>query len=144
MSTFLLEIFTPFGKYFDRYVEELVIQTDDYVLGILPNHTPLVSKVKVSKMYIIQNGDKKCYAIGEGLLNITKDGVTLLLESIESKDDIDIDRAKDAKKRAEQRLATLVNIDVERAQRALNRANNRISVYENDDQEELLCIPGMM
>ncbi len=133
MSTFLLEIFTPFGKYFDRYVEELVIQTDDYVLGILPNHTPLVSKVKISKMYIIQNGDKKCYAIGEGLLNISKDGVTLLLESIESKDDIDIDRAKDAKKRAEQRLATLVNIDVERAQRALNRANNRISVYENDD-----------
>ncbi len=133
MSTFLLEIFTPFGKYFDRYVEELVIQTDDYVLGILPNHAPLVSKVKISKMYIIQNGDKKCYAIGEGLLNISKDGVTLLLESIESKDDIDIDRAKDAKKRAEQRLASLVNIDVERAQRALNRANNRISVYENDD-----------
>ena len=133
MSTFLLEIFTPFGKYFDRYVEELVIQTDDYVLGILPNHTPLVSKVKVSKMFIVQNGDKKCYAIGEGLLNISKDGVTLLLESIESKNDIDIDRAKDAKKRAEQRLATLVNIDVERAQRALNRANNRISVYENDD-----------
>ena len=133
MSTFLLEIFTPFGKYYDRYVDELVIQTDDYVLGILPNHTPLVSKVKVSKMFIIQNGDRKCYAIGEGLLNISKDGVTLLLESIESKDDIDIDRAKDAKKRAEQRLATLVNIDVERAQRALNRANNRISVYENDD-----------
>ena len=133
MSTFLLEIFTPFGKYYDRYVDELVIQTDDYVLGILPNHTPLVSKVKISKMYIIQNGNKKCYAIGEGLLNITKDGVTLLLESIESKDDIDIDRAKDAKKRAEQRLATLVNIDVERAQRALNRANNRISVYENGD-----------
>ena len=133
MSTFLLEIFTPFGKYYDRYVDELVIQTDDYVLGILPNHTPLVSKVKISKMYIIQNGNKKCYAIGEGLLNISKDGVTLLLESIESKNDIDIDRAKDAKKRAEQRLATLVNIDVERAQRALNRANNRISVYENDD-----------
>ena len=133
MSTFLLEIFTPFGKYYDRYVDELVIQTDDYVLGILPNHTPLVSKVKVSKMFIIQNGDRNCYAIGEGLLNISKDGVTLLLESIESKDDIDIDRAKDAKKRAEERLATLVNIDVERAQRALNRANNRISVYENDD-----------
>ena len=133
MSTFLLEIFTPFGKYYDRYVDELVIQTDDYVLGILPNHTPLVSKVKVSKMLIIQNGDRKCYAIGEGLLNISKDGVTLLLESIESKDDIDIDRAKDAKKRAEERLATLVNIDVERAQRALNRANNRIRVYENDD-----------
>ena len=133
MSTFLLEIYTPFGKYYDRYVDELIVQSDDFVLGILPNHAPLVSKVKVSKMFIIQNGDRKCYAIGEGLINITKDGVTLVLESIESKDDIDIDRARDAKKRAEERLATLVNIDVERAQKALNRANNRISVYENDD-----------
>ena len=132
MSTFLLEIYTPFGKYYDRYVDELIVQSDDFVLGILPNHAPLVSKVKVSKMFIIQNGDRKCYAIGEGLINITKDGVTLVLESFESKNDIDIDRARDAKKRAEERLATLVNIDVERAQRALNRANNRISVYENE------------
>ena len=132
MSTFLLEIYTPFGKYYDRYVDELIVQSDDFVLGILPNHAPLVSKVKVSKMFIIQNGDRKCYAIGEGLINITKDGVTLVLESIESKDDIDIDRARNAKKRAEERLAALVNIDVERAQKALNRANNRISVYENE------------
>ena len=132
MSTFLLEIYTPYGKFFDRYVDEIVVATEEYVLGILPNHAPLVSKVKVSKMFIIQNGDRKCYAIGEGLINITKDGVTLVLESIESKNDIDIDRARDAKKRAEERLATLVNVDVERAQRALNRANNRISVYENE------------
>ena len=47
MSTFLLEIYTPFGKYYDRYVDELIVQSDDFVLGILPNHAPLVSKVKV-------------------------------------------------------------------------------------------------
>ena len=132
MSTFLLEIFTPFGKYFDRYVEEIVVQTEEYCLGILPNHAPLIAKVKVSKLTIIQNGERKCYAVGEGLINVSKDGVTLLLESIEGKKDIDIDRAREAKKRAEERLATLVNIDVERAQKALLRANNRISVYEND------------
>ena len=132
MSTFLLEIFTPFGKYFDRYVEEIVVQTEEYCLGILPNHAPLIAKVKVSKLTIIQNGERKCYAVGEGLINVSKDGVTLLLESIEGKKDIDIDRAREAKKRAEERLSTLVNIDVERAQKALVRANNRISVYEND------------
>ncbi len=132
MSTFLLEIFTPFGKYFDRYVDEIVVQTEEYCLGILPNHAPLIAKVKVSKLTIIQNGERKCYAVGEGLINVSKDGVTLLLESIEGKKDIDIDRAREAKKRAEERLATLVNIDVERAQKALLRANNRISVYEND------------
>ncbi len=132
MKTFLLEIYTPYGKYLDRYVNELVIQTEEYVLGILPNHTPLVAKVKTSKMEIIQNGEKKCYAIGEGLLNVKKDGVTLLLESIESKDEIDIERAKEAKKRAEERLKEPLNIDVERATKALIRANNRISIYEND------------
>lgn len=133
MKTFLLEIYTPYGKYFDRYVDELVIQTEEYVLGILPNHAPLVAKVKTSKMEIIQNGQKKCYAIGEGLLNVKKDGVVLLVHSIESKDEIDIDRAKEAKKRAEGRLEEPLNIDVERAMKALIRANNRISVYENDD-----------
>ena len=133
MKTFLLEIYTPYGKYFDRYVDELVIQTEEYVLGILPNHSPLVAKVKTSKMEIIQNGQKKCYAIGEGLLNVKKESVVLLVASIESKDEIDIDRAREAKKRAEERLGEPLNIDVERATRALIRANNRIAVYENDD-----------
>ena len=132
MKTFLLEIYTPYGKYFDRYVNELVVQTEEYVLGILPNHSPLVAKVKTSKMEIIQNGEKTCYAIGEGLLNVTKDVVTLLVESIESKDEIDIERAKQAKSRAEERLKEPLNIDIERATKALIRANNRISIYEND------------
>ena len=132
MKTFLLEIYTPYGKYFDKYVNELVIQTEEYVLGILPNHTPLVAKVKTSKMEIVQNGEKKCYAIGEGLLNVKKDSVTLLVESIESKQEIDIERAKQAKSRAEERLKEPLNIDVERALKALTRANNRISIYEND------------
>ena len=143
MKTFLLEIYTPYGKYFDRYVDELVIQTEEYVLGILPNHAPLIAKVKTNKMEIVQNGERNCYANGEGLINVTKEKVVLIVESIESKNEIDIDRAKDAKRRAEERLKEPLNIDVERATRALIRANNRISVYEND-QEDLLCILGMM
>ena len=132
MKTFLLEIFTPYGKYFDRYVNELVIQTEEYVLGILPNHAPLVAKVKVVKMEIVYEGERKIYANGEGLINVTKEGVTLLVNSIESKDDIDIDRAKESKRRAEERLKEPLNIDVERAKKALIRANNRIAIYENE------------
>ena len=132
MKTFLLEIYTPYGKYFDRYVNELVIQTEEYVLGILPNHAPLVAKVKIGKMEIVQNGERKCYANGEGLINVKKDGVTLIVDSVERKDEIDIDRAKEAKKRAEERLREPLNIDVERATRALIRANNRIAIYEDE------------
>ena len=132
MKTFLLEIYTPYGKYFDRYIDELVIQTEEYVLGILPNHAPLIAKVKTSKMEIVQNGERKCYANGEGLINVTKEKVVLIVESIESKNEIDIDRARAAKRRAEERLREPLNIDVERATRALIRANNRIEIYEDN------------
>ena len=132
MKTFLLEIYTPYGKYFDRYVDELVIQTEEYVLGILPNHAPLIAKVKTSKMEIIQNGERKCYANGEGLINVTSEKVVLILESIEAKNEIDIDRARAAKKRAEERLKEPLNIDVDRATKALIRANNRIEIYEDN------------
>ena len=132
MKTFLLEIYTPYGKYFDKYVEEVIVPTEEYVLGILPNHAPLIAKVRVGKLEIVYNGERKVYAHAEGLINVKKDGTVLILDSIESKDEIDIDRAKDAKRRAEERLKEPLNIDVERANRALIRANNRISIYENE------------
>ena len=132
MKTFLLQIYTPYGKYFDRYVDELIIHTEEYVLGILPNHAPLVAKVKTSKMEIIYHGERKIYANGEGLINVKKDAVVLILESIESLEEIDIERAKEAKHRAEERLKEPLNIDVERATKALIRANNRIEIYEDN------------
>ena len=132
MKTFLLEIYTPYGKYFDAFIEEVIVPTEEYVLGILANHSPLVAKVRTGKLEIIRDDERSIYAITEGLINVKKDGVTILVNSIERKDEIDIDRAKEAKRRAEERLKEPLNIDVERAQRALIRANNRISVYENE------------
>ena len=132
MKTFLLEIYTPYGKYFDRYVEEVIVPTEEYVLGILPGHAPLIAKIRLGKLEIIREGEKTIYAHAEGLINVKKDCVTILVDSIESKDEIDIDRAKEAKKRAEERLQQPLNIDVERATRALIRANNRIAIYEDE------------
>ena len=132
MKTFLLEIYTPYGKYLDAFVEEIVVPTEEYVLGILANHSPLVAKVRTGKLEIKRDGDKAIYAITEGLINVKKDGVTILVNTIERKDEIDIDRAKEAKRRAEERLKEPLNIDVERAQKALIRANNRIEIYEDN------------
>ena len=132
MKTFLLEIYTPYGKYFDRYVEEVIVPTEEYVLGILPGHAPLIAKIRLGKLEIIREGEKTIYAHAEGLINVKKDCVTILVDSIESKDEIDIDRAKEAKKRAEERLQQPLNIDVERATKALIRANNRIAIYEDE------------
>ena len=132
MKTFLLEIYTPYGKYFDRYVEEVIVPTEEYVLGILPGHAPLIAKIRLGKLEIIREGEKTIYAHAEGLINVKKDVVTILVDSIERKDEIDIDRAKEAKKRAEERLQQPLSIDVERATKALIRANNRIAIYEDE------------
>ncbi|NLB49165.1 MAG: ATP synthase F1 subunit epsilon [Erysipelotrichia bacterium] len=132
MKSFLLYIHTPFSRYYSGYVQEIIVATDEYVLGILPDHAPLVAKVKISKLVIVTANNRDTYAVGEGLLNVKKDEVVLLVESIESKREIDIDRAKLAKDKAINKLKDSYNIDKEKVQKALARANNRISVYENE------------
>lgn len=132
MKTFLLEIITPFGKYLSEEVEFLNVLTTRSLLGILPNHTPLISDVLISEMIVKKDGQLTSYAIGGGILNIKKEKVILLLNSIEREDEIDLKRAQDAKKRAEERLKQTHKdneTDIARAEAALSRALNRIKVY---------------
>lgn len=132
MKTFLLEIITPYGKYFSNEVEFLTVLTTKSLLGILPNHTPLISDVVVSEITIKMNGKTTSYSTSGGLINIKKEKVVLLLDSIERSDEIDIERAKEAQKRAQERLQRAHDdklIDIARAEAALSRALNRIKVY---------------
>ena len=126
-----LEILTPYGKYFAGDVDWIQIRSEDFLMQILPNHAPLVSSVVISKMIIKNGTHEDLYAIGGGVIRVEKGKTTLLLNSIEGKNDIDIDRANDAKTRAEKRLENKDEIDVTRAKSALERALNRISVYNS-------------
>ena len=126
-----LTILTPYGPYFDGQVDFLEVHSEEYNLGILPHHAPLISTVAVSKLMIRNDGKEKHYAVGGGVVRIEKDKVTLILNSIERADEIDVDRAKEAKLRAEKRLEEAIKneaIDVNRAKLALLRATNRLSV----------------
>ncbi len=130
-----LVIYTPAGKYLEQDIDFLNVQSSDYNLGILPHHSPLVTTVKVSAMKIKDEEGYHMYAIGEGILKVEKDKTVLLLDSIESKDEIDIERALAAKSRAEERLANkkdLQGLDVKRAERALSRALARIKVGQSN------------
>ena len=126
-----LEILTPYGKYFAGDVDWIQIHSEDFLMQILPNHAPLVSSVVISKMIIKNGTHEDLYAIGGGVIRVEKGKTTLLLNSIEGKHDIDINRANDAKTRAEKRLENKDEIDVTRAKSALERALNRISVYNS-------------
>ena len=129
MKTFLLEIITPYGKYYSQEVEFLSLSSSK---GILPNHTPLISDVLICEIVIRKDSESDSYSTSGGIINIKKEKVTLLLNSIEHEEEIDIERAKQAKERAEKNLEAAKRdsrIDIARAEAALSRAINRIKVY---------------
>lgn len=132
MSYIELSIFTPEGrKFFSDKVDLVQIHGEQYFLGILPNHTPLITDVAISKLIIRVDGKDSFAAVGSGIASIDNNVVKLVVDSFEFSQDIDVDRARRAKERAEQRLTDLEHsemIDVNRAKRALSRALNRLRV----------------
>ena len=131
---FKVEILTPFGQYLTTEADYLSTTSAMGVMGVLPNHAPLISTLEISKLIIRRNGKEYTYAIGGGVIHIKKDhSVTLLVESIERSDEIDVKRALSAKERAEKRLhENASEVDVQRAKASLLRALNRLSVSDNN------------
>ena len=125
-----VEIYTPTGKYLVTDVDFLRVTSSVSVLGILPNHAPLITTLEICKLTLRSNNKETNYAISGGVLHIKKDHtVVMLVNAIERSDEIDVNRANEAKRRAEDRIAKHSDeIDVNRAKAALARALNRISI----------------
>jgi F-type H+-transporting ATPase subunit epsilon len=129
VSTFLLEIVTPERKVYAEQVNMIIVKGSEGELGILPNHIPLVTPLKVAPVTVKQNGKEQYIAVNGGFMEVRKDKVVILAESAELPEQIDVNRAKEAKSRAEQRLASKQDqVDFKRAELALQRALNRIHV----------------
>lgn len=133
MSSFHLEILTPFGHYFNGDVDYLEIRNPDGVLGILPHHTPLITTVVLSKIVVKIKGNRHSYATTGGLFNMKKDGTaSLMLQTIERSDEIDVERAKKALERAKGRIAAnKATLNLKRAEDAIKRAENRLNVAKD-------------
>lgn len=132
MSTFLLEIVTPERKIYAQQVDMVNVKGVDGELGILAHHIPLVTPLKVAPVKIKTGGNVEELAVHGGFLQISKEKVVILAESAERPEDIDINRAKAAKERAERRLANLKDrLDHGRAELALQRAIARIEVVQH-------------
>ena len=133
MSSFHLEILTPFGHYFNGEVEYLEIRNPDGVLGILPRHTPIITPVVLSEIIIKIKGNRRSYATTGGIFNMKQDGTaSLMVQTIERSDEIDVARAQKSLERAKKRLHDSNDkINVKRAEDALKRAENRLNVAKN-------------
>lgn len=133
MEEFHLVILTPFGKYLDTQVSFLEVRNDKYSMGITKGHSPLISTIGVEPVKIRMKGQEFLYACGGGIINVDKEKVTLVLNSIERSDEIDLSRALESKKRAEDRLDNPnEEIDIARAKASLARAINRINIKQGN------------
>ena len=130
MKKFDLDIYTPYGHYLSDKVDYLSVSSEDYKLGILADHAELISTVTICEIEIEIDGNRQYYATSGGVIKVKNNQVDLILETIESADEIDLDRAIAAKERAENRLASgnLEPLGVTRSQIALARAINRINL----------------
>lgn len=133
MAGFMLEIVTPDRKFFEEEVDMVIVRGVAGDLGILRGHTPLVTSLDIGKIKIKQAGDTRIAAIAGGYIEVTRDKTTIISDAAEWPEEIDIERAEEAKHRAEERLQRRDNIDVARAEIALRKAVNRIKVAEEKE-----------
>jgi len=133
MSTLLLEIVTPERKVYAKDASMVIVKGAAGELGILPNHIPLVTPLKIAPITVKHAGGKdEVIAVHGGFMEVRKDKVVILAESAEASGDINIERATAARERAQKRLESKNKdeIDHVRAQLALQRALTRIDVAE--------------
>jgi F-type H+-transporting ATPase subunit epsilon len=105
----------------------------DGYLGILANHAPLVTSLDIGLVNYTPagGGQDQLFAVANGFLEVSNNKVSILADSAESWDEIDLERAQEAVKRAEERLSIMdESVDIERAQIALKRALNRIRIKQ--------------
>ena len=124
-----LEIVSADRSLVKETVDEVQIPGADGYLGVLPGHTPLLTTLHVGQLWYRQGQEKHYLAIAFGFAEIQPDRVTILAQVAERADEIDIGRAEQAKKRAEDRLAKPTHdMDFERARIALMKALIRLQV----------------
>ncbi len=128
-DTFELEIVTPEKLVVRDVAEEIQIPARNGFIGVLPGHAPLITELAVGEITYRNAGTTAVLSVASGFAEVLPTKVTILAESAEKPEEIDLARAQEAKKRAEERLqGGQGEIDYKRALAALQRAETRIDV----------------
>lgn len=123
-----LKIVAPERIFFEGDTTFLEFTTTEGDMGVYPDHIPLTAIVAPGVLRIHDGDDVKEAALMSGFIQILKDQVTILAESVEWPDEIDSNRAKEAEIRARRRIEEGSGIDMSRAEMALKRSIIRQSL----------------
>ncbi len=128
-DTFELEIATPEKLVIREQVTEAQIPAEGGMIGVLPEHAPLISELGVGELSYIVGGTKNSLVVSNGWVEVLKNHVRVLADRAERASEIDVARAQQSLKRAEDRLskAAAGGVDIARALNAMKRAQARIA-----------------
>ena len=129
MNSFHLDIITPTSTETFEDVSYIRAPGLDGLFGIQANHANAIIALDIGELKIEVRGKTLYFSTSGGYTDIQSKGVQLLLESIESSDDIDLERAKKSLDKAHKRIQDKTQ-DIERAQHSLRRAKNRLSLIK--------------
>ena len=125
-----LEIVTPYGLILSEDVDEVACTGSEGDFGVLPGHVPFFTTLKVGMLSYKKGNSTKYVFVNWGYAEVGPDRVMILADSAEKSEDIDVERAKAAMKRAEERLKKAEEFDFARSSSSLERAVSRIQVAE--------------
>lgn len=124
-----LKVITPDKHFYEGDVTMVELTTTEGNIGVYPEHIPLTAVAAPGILKIHEGAEVKEAALMSGFVTILPDVVTILAETVEWPDEIDFNRAQEAKNRAEKRLAAReAELDVMRAELALRRALIRLEM----------------
>lgn len=127
MNRLYLKVVTPDKLFFEGEIDMLVARTIEGDVGILLNHSPLVTILDIGRL-VIKNGDeRKVAACAGGYIDVRNNNITVVSDACEWEDEIDINRAERAKERASKKLEDK-DTDTFKAELALKKAINRINI----------------
>ena len=125
-----LQVLTPDRGIIRDQVDEVEIPGSEGYFGVLPGHRPMLASLSVGELWYRKGEEKYYLSISFGFAEVLPDRVTILAKLAERAEDIDIDRAQAALKRAEERLTRpQSDIDYERARVALTKSLMRLHVF---------------
>jgi F-type H+-transporting ATPase subunit epsilon len=131
MATFKLEIVTAERMVFSDDVSALIAWGVEGQLGILPHHAPLMTMLQPGDLMIRRDKEEEFFAISGGFLEVRPDKVIVLADACERADEIDIARAEEAKKRAQETMkAAPLSAEAAAAEAALRRSFARLKAAE--------------
>ena len=127
-SSIQLEIVAPDRLLVREQVDEIEIPGVEGYFGVLPGHTPMLASLAVGEMWYRKGQEKTYLSLAFGFAEVLPDRVTILAQIAERAEEIDLNRAEDAKKRAETRLQQARDVDYDHARAALQKAVVRLQV----------------